>query len=87
MLQIAFQLSSAGADDNGGWRRLQIDVESGLIELYPDEVRLNERPIPAERVITDIANLDAGCAAVYAGRIGEAGTAEAPVDDFTYVVG
>lgn len=72
------------ADD--GWRRLVIDVEAGLIELYLDDVKLNERPIPAERVITDIANVDAGYAGVYAGHIGEAGTAEARVDGFTYVV-
>jgi|SRR5918996_1159329 hypothetical protein len=32
--------------------------------------------------ITDIANIDAGYAAVYAGLIGEAATAEARVDDF-----
>lgn len=69
-----------------GWRRLRIDVEAGLIELYLDDVKLNERPIPAERVITDIANVDAGYAGVYAGHIGEAGTAEARIDDFTYVV-
>ena len=77
------QIAPAAAD---GWRRLRIDVEAGLIELYLDDVKLNERPIPAERVITDIANVDAGYAGVYAGHIGEAGTAEARVDDFTYVV-
>ena len=70
----------------GGWRRLQIDVEAGLIELYLDGVKLNERPIAAEQVITDIANVDAGYAGVYAGHIGEAGTAEARVDDFAYAL-
>lgn len=69
-----------------GWRRLRIDVEAGLIELYLDDAKLNERPIPAERVITDIANVDAGYAGVYTGHMGEAGTAEARVDDFTYLV-
>lgn len=69
-----------------GWRRLRVEVEAGLIELYLDDVKLNERPIPAERVITDIANVDAGYAGVYAGQIGEAGAAEARIDDFTYVV-
>ncbi len=68
-----------------GWRRLRIDVEAGLIELYLDDVKLNERPIPAERVITDIADVDAGYAGVYTGHIGAAGAAEARVDDFTYV--
>jgi hypothetical protein len=56
----------------------------GLIELYLDGVQLNERPIPAERVITDIANVDAGYAGVYAGHLGETGTAEARIDGFTY---
>lgn len=76
---------TAPADDDG-WRRLRIEVEAGLIELYLADVKLNERPIPAERVITDIANVDAGYAGVYAGHIGETGTAEARIDDFTYVV-
>ena len=76
--------TAAAKDD--GWRRLRIDVEAGLIDLYLDEVKLNERPIAAERVITDIANVDAGYAGVYAGHLGETGTAEARIDDFTYVV-
>lgn len=74
------------APDDDGWRRLRIDVDAGLIGLYLDGVKLNERPIAAERVITDIANVDAGYAGVYAGHIGEAGMAEARIDDFTYVV-
>ena len=79
-------IEQPGSATDDGWRHLSIDVEAGLIELYLDEVKLNERPIPAERVITDIANVDAGYAGVYAGHMAEPGTAEARIDDFTYVV-
>jgi hypothetical protein len=58
---------TAPADDDDGWRRVAIDVEAGRIELYLDDVELNERPIPAERVITDLANVDAGYAGVTPG--------------------
>lgn len=69
-----------------GWRRIRIAVEQGLIEIYMNDVKLNERPIPAERVITDIANIDAGYAGIYAGHLGGEGTAEARIDGFRYVI-
>jgi hypothetical protein len=77
---------TARPEGTGDWHHLRVSVEQGLIELYLNEAKLNERPIPAERVITDIVNVDAGYAGVYAGHIGEAGAAEARIDDFTYRV-
>ena len=74
------------ADGDAGWHRLEVQVEQGLIEVFLNGTKLNERPLPAERVITDIANVDAGYAGVYAGHMGEASPAEARVDDFVYQV-
>jgi hypothetical protein len=69
-----------------GWRHVRVEVEHGLIEIYLNDVKLNERPIPAERVITDIANVEAGHAGVYAGQIGGQGNVEARIDAFRYEV-
>jgi hypothetical protein len=44
--------------------------------------KLNERPIPAERVITD-PNVDAGFAPIYAAHLSGAGAAPR-ANDFTY---
>ncbi|HEX6143471.1 MAG TPA: hypothetical protein VFZ01_12185 [Geminicoccaceae bacterium] len=79
-------LEQAPPPEGGGWRKIRVEVELGLMEIYLDDVRLNQRPLPVERVITDIANLNAGYAGVYAGHIGEEGTAEARVDGFVYEV-
>jgi hypothetical protein len=76
-----FEDSFAGGDTQLDW------TNHPMFEgLYLDDVKVNERQIPAERAITDIAKVDAGYAGVYTGQIGEGGTAEARVDDFTYGV-
>ena len=73
------------ADRGGsGWREVVVEVDQGLIEIYLDGAKLNERPIAAERVISDIANVDAGYAGVYAGSLSQESTAEARVDGFVY---
>ena len=77
---------SAGAAPEG-WRKLEVRVDQGLIELYLDDAQLNDRPIPAERVITDIANIQPGYAGVYAGSLSEEGAAEARIDGFVYEPG
>lgn len=74
----------AHVPSDSGWQHVRIDVEQGLMQLYLNDIELNNRPLPAERVITDIANLDAGYAGVYAGHLSEVGTAEARIDGFTY---
>lgn len=79
-------LEQAPPPAGGTWRKVRVEVELGLMEIYLDDVLLNQRPIPVEQVITDIANLDAGYAGVYAGHVGEAGTAEARIDGFRYEV-
>lgn len=68
------------------WRHLEVSVEYGLIDIYMNGIKLNERAIPAERVVTDIANIDAGYAGVYAGHVGQAGAVEARIDGFSYTV-
>lgn len=77
-------LEQAPPPTGGSWRKARVEVELGSMEIFLDDVLLNQRPIPAEQVITDIANLNAGYAGVYAGHIGEAGSAEARIDGFTY---
>jgi len=77
---------SASADVGAPWREVRIIVDQGLMSFYVDGTKMNERPIPAERVITDIANVAAGHAGVYAGHIGQEGTATARVDGFVYRV-
>ncbi|MDX1540538.1 MAG: hypothetical protein R3349_03955 [Geminicoccaceae bacterium] len=77
-------LEQAPPPSDSAWRKVRVEVELGLMEIYLDDVLLNQRPIPVEQVITDIANLNAGYAGVYAGHIGEEGTAEARVDGFVY---
>jgi hypothetical protein len=79
-------LEQAPPPDGGSWRKVRVEVELGLMEIYLDDVRLNQDPLPVEQVITDIANLNAGYAGVYAGHIGESGTAEARIDGFSYTV-
>jgi len=74
------------ANGDPDWHRLEVRLDQGLIEVYLNGAKLNERPLPAERVITDIANVDAGYAGVYAGHIGEASAAEARIDNFVYRV-
>ena len=69
-----------------GWHRLEVKVDQGLIDIFLNGTRINEQPLAAERVITDIANLDAGYAGVYASHIGEASPAEARIDGFFYQV-
>lgn len=75
---------TASADVGDPWREVRIVVEQGLMEFYVDGTKMNERSIPAERVITDIANVAAGYAGVYASHIGEEGTATARIDGFVY---
>lgn len=77
-------LEQAPPPDGSSWRKIRVEVELGLIEVYLDDVLLNQRPIPVEQVITDIANLNAGYAGVYAGHIGEQGSAAARIDGFVY---
>jgi len=77
---------TASADVGAPWREVRIIVDQGLMSFYVDGTKMNERPIPAERVITDIANVAAGHAGVYAGHIGQEGTATARVDGFVYRV-
>lgn len=79
-------VAQTAGESGPGWHHVTVAVEQGLIELFLNGSKLNERPIPAERVITDIANVDAGYAGVYAGHIGEEGTAEARIDRFTFTV-
>lgn len=67
-----------------GWRRLAVQVDQGLIDIFLDDAKLNERPIAAERVVSDIAGVDAGYAGVYSGSLSQEGTAEARVDGFLY---
>lgn len=74
------------ADGNDGWQWFEVRVEQGLVDLYLNGEKLNQRPLPAEHVITDIAEVEAGYAGVYADHIGEAATAEARIDDFVYRV-
>jgi hypothetical protein len=74
------------ADGSPDWHQVEVRVDQGLIEVYLNGTKLNERPLPAERVITDVANVDAGYAGVYAGHIGEASPAEARIDGFVYRV-
>lgn len=75
---------TASADVGDPWREVRVLVDQGLMEFYVDGTKLNERSIPAERVITDIANVAAGYAGVYASHIGEEGTATARIDGFVY---
>ena len=77
---------TASADVGDPWREVRIVVDQGLMAFYADGTKMNERAIPAERVITDIANVAAGYAGVYASHIGQEGTATARVDDFVYQV-
>jgi hypothetical protein len=76
----------APRDAPAGWQQLEVSLEQGLMEIWLNGSKLNERPLPVERVITDIANVDAGYAGVYAGHIGEASPAEARIDAFFYRV-
>jgi hypothetical protein len=76
----------APPDGHAGWNQLEVEVEQGLIEIFLNGAQLNERPLPAERVITDIVNVAAGYAGVYAGHLGEASPAEARIDAFVYDV-
>lgn len=79
-------LEQAPPPEDSAWRKVRVEVELGSMEVYLDDVLLNQRPIPVEQVITDIVNLNAGYAGVYAGHIGEEGEAEARVDGFVYRV-
>ena len=79
-------IEQAPADGASGWHELEVVVEQGLMEVFLNGNQINERPLPAERAITDIANIDAGYAGVYAGHIGEASPAEARIDGFFYLV-
>jgi hypothetical protein len=63
-----------------------VRVDQGLIDVFLNGNQINEQPLTAERVMTDIANVNAGYAGVYAGHIGEASPAEARIDDFFYLV-
>jgi hypothetical protein len=76
----------APTDADDGWHSLEVRVEQGLIDLYLNGGKLNERPLPVERVITDVVNVDAGYAGVYAGHLGTASPAEARIDGFVYRV-
>jgi hypothetical protein len=76
----------APADAEDGWRSLEVRLGQGLIDLYLNGGKLKERPLPVERVITDIVNVDAGYAGVYAGHLGTASPAEARIDGFVYRV-
>lgn len=73
-------IAQTAGEGGPGWQHVTVAVERGLIELFLNGSKLNERSIRAERAITDIANVDAGYAGVYAGHIGEEGTAEARID-------
>lgn len=77
---------TAAGDAGDPWRDVRIAVDRGLMTFHVDGSQLNERPLPAERVITDIANVDAGYAGVYASHIGVEGDAEARIDGFVYEV-
>ena len=79
-------IEQAPADGASGWHQLEVVVDQGLMEVFLNGNQINERPLPAERAITDIANVDAGYAGVYAGHIGEASPAEARIDAFYYLV-
>lgn len=80
-----------GTDTVDDWPHIRVHVDLGSIEVYLDGAKLNERPLAAERVVADIANVDAGYAGIYAGHMG-GGTpdpdsmAEARVDGFSFQV-
>jgi hypothetical protein len=78
---LAREFGSGGSAD---WLTIGVKVERGGIEVDLDGEKLNERPIAAERVIADIANVDAGYAGIYAGHMSAGSAAEAQVDSFTF---
>jgi hypothetical protein len=79
-------IEQAPPDRGSEWHELEVRVNQGLMDVFLNGNQINEQPLAAERVITDIANVDAGYAGAYAGHIGEASPAEARIDDFFYLV-
>ena len=71
-------------EDTPGWQDVAVTLDAGLMEVFLNGSKINQRPLPAERAIADIANVDAGYAGAYAGHLGEASPVEARIDNFTY---
>lgn len=69
-----------GGDELADWSRVKVSVELGAIDIFLGDDKLTEQPLAAERVIADIANVDAGYVGIYAGHMSAGSPSEARVD-------